>query len=277
MTAPELSSYDPIFWLHHSNISFNMLYIVGLLTFHIVQVERIFSMWQVLYAPASFEFNFEQYASLSTTAEPKGLRQTQLSPLMPFWKSKTDNHGDGLFWTSRDCQNWTVLGYDYEETGELGNWGVGGPLLRDMEKPRLTAWVNTLYRWTSPSGRVNSVTGELPNMEELHESFRPPTREIAGYPRSYKNVKCLGAHVFNDGHIWAWGFDFTDVLGSHPPNRTALLKSRTPLTVDPGPLVTRTEHEEMSRSRKPLPVVEAAWSAPLDPLREWDVHVIWQK
>ncbi|KAK0657015.1 common central domain of tyrosinase-domain-containing protein [Cercophora newfieldiana] len=90
MSSLEVSSFDPIFWLHHIN------------------VDRLWSIWQDL-NPTSFMS--PRPAPYSTFNATRGGTQDQNTALSPFWdKSGTK------FWTSTQVKDSATFGYAYPET-----------------------------------------------------------------------------------------------------------------------------------------------------------------
>ncbi|KAF4455889.1 tyrosinase precursor [Fusarium albosuccineum] len=94
MSQVPISAFDPIFWLHHTNI------------------DRLVSIWEGLRANPSrpeawVTTKVSAWGSWVTEAETEeGLN----TPLAPFYKDE-DN-----FWTSDDVRNTTQFGYAYPET-----------------------------------------------------------------------------------------------------------------------------------------------------------------
>lgn len=107
MTFIPISSYDPLFWLHHTN------------------VDRYFAMWQRLHGG----YVQNQVAPTATWTIAQGSTQGIDSPLTPFYK---DNSGH--FWTARQVQDWTVFGYTYPEFSNS-----------DGSSASITRYVNNLY------------------------------------------------------------------------------------------------------------------------------------
>lgn len=107
MTFIPISSYDPLFWLHHTNI------------------DRYFAMWQRLHTG----YVQNQVAPTATWTIAKGSTQGLDSPLTPFYK---DNSGN--FWTARQVQDWTVFKYTYPEFSNS-----------DGTAASITRYVNNLY------------------------------------------------------------------------------------------------------------------------------------
>jgi tyrosinase len=91
MSSLETSAFDPLFWLHHSN------------------VDRLWAIWQAI-NPAAFIT--PKPAPYSTFAVKQGDLQTADSTLDPFW----DKTG-AAFWTSaRVKDSAATFGYAYPET-----------------------------------------------------------------------------------------------------------------------------------------------------------------
>lgn len=94
MSSVPISAFDPIFWLHHTNI------------------DRIVSIWEGLHAnpskPESWVTTHE--AGQGSWVTPKGTNEDLNTPLAPFYKDK-DN-----FWTSDDVRDTKKFGYAYPET-----------------------------------------------------------------------------------------------------------------------------------------------------------------
>lgn len=84
------AAFDPIFWLHHTNI------------------DRLFAMWHAL-NPSTSNW-VTPHGSTGTLTNPPGSIEDINTALTPFWKTTT------TFWTSNDVRESTVLGYAYTET-----------------------------------------------------------------------------------------------------------------------------------------------------------------
>ncbi|KAG8360958.1 hypothetical protein FVEN_g1567 [Fusarium venenatum] len=85
--ATEFSGFDPLFWLHHT------------------QVDRLWAYWQAMH-PTQSSFS-GSYAGGSRYSTPQGTRITQNSPLQPFYRSK------GTFHTSETIKSIQSFGYTY--------------------------------------------------------------------------------------------------------------------------------------------------------------------
>ncbi|EPS38104.1 hypothetical protein H072_8125 [Dactylellina haptotyla CBS 200.50] len=93
MSWNTVSSFDPIFWLHHCN------------------VDRLFAIWQVIYPTSWFDSPSAQLRDdRGTWSIPAGTRETPNTPLTPFHK---DNMG-GVF-NSNEIRDWNRFGSSYTE------------------------------------------------------------------------------------------------------------------------------------------------------------------
>lgn len=146
MTYLPLSSYDPVFFLHHCN------------------VDRLFALWQTInpdsYVPTAT-------APHSTWVIPSGATLNADYPLEPFNKDASS------YWTSNDVRDWTALGYTYPEfTTSSGDKSDIATYINGLygNKPTLAAGdisalvpetqVNTTTATTSPSTtRGSNSTG----------------------------------------------------------------------------------------------------------------------
>lgn len=112
MSDTAISAFDPIFWLHHTNI------------------DRLFAMWQAI--------NPESYVVptvnvLGTYAQPRGSVESADSNLLPF---HFDNGTE--FWTSNSVRSTRVFGYTYPE---VADWNVTQATLANNVRTS----VNRLY------------------------------------------------------------------------------------------------------------------------------------
>lgn len=106
----DYSSFDPIFWLHHTNI------------------DRLLAMYQVVQPnPNSFVADGEIRQDMAQWN--RGEKKNTYSPLVPFTKNK-----QGQFFTSEEVKQTSRLGYVYPETP------VGAT------KQSVTNAINNLYR-----------------------------------------------------------------------------------------------------------------------------------
>ncbi|KAG9238946.1 tyrosinase precursor [Amylocarpus encephaloides] len=95
MSRLEYSSFDPVFWLHHTN------------------VDRLFAIWQVL-NPSSY--TIDKPSQSGTFVRARRAKETKDTPLAPFVNST------GAMWTSTAVQNTETFNYAYPETQR---WAFG--------------------------------------------------------------------------------------------------------------------------------------------------------
>lgn len=109
MTYLPTASYDPVFWLHHTN------------------VDRLFAFWQTLH-PNSYGASQSAPAGTWTIAQGTGLNAD--SPLTPFYRDTA-----GHFWTTNEVKNWgQTFKYTYPEYVDS-----------DGSAAAIASYVNKLY------------------------------------------------------------------------------------------------------------------------------------
>lgn len=118
MTYVPLSSFDPLFFLHH------------------VMTDRLVAMWQVLNPDAWIQPMANGETSYTA---PKGTIQDSTSPLVPFYATPD------TFWTSDMSRTTEVFGYAYADTHPH----VGD---RNALQQSLTRKINGWYGASSPAG-----------------------------------------------------------------------------------------------------------------------------
>ncbi|KAL8908400.1 MAG: hypothetical protein Q9207_000819 [Kuettlingeria erythrocarpa] len=106
MSIIDYSGFDPLFWLHHTN------------------VDRLFAIWQALHPDSFVEPSIEPVGSAVIA---QGARTDVHTPLKPF---RSDTKGD--FWTSDSAADVTRFGYSYPE-------------IQGKSVPQVKAAVNALY------------------------------------------------------------------------------------------------------------------------------------
>jgi tyrosinase len=112
MSDIAISSFDPIFWLHHTNM------------------DRQFAMWQAL-NPQSYVVPTTNV--FGTYAVPKGTVETADTNLLPF------HSGNGTeFWTSNGVRSTRVFGYAYRD---VVDWNIAPAALASNVREH----VNRLY------------------------------------------------------------------------------------------------------------------------------------
>lgn len=123
LTYLPLSSYDPVFWLHHTN------------------VDRLFALWQTI-NPDSFVPTAT--APHSTWVIPSGATLNGDYPLEPFNKDASS------YWTSNEIRDWTQLGYTYPEfTTSKG------------DKSSIATYINGLYG-NKPTLSAGDISAQVP-------------------------------------------------------------------------------------------------------------------
>ncbi|KAK1238801.1 hypothetical protein MKX07_004377 [Trichoderma sp. CBMAI-0711] len=111
MTYVPLSSFDPLFFLHHA------------------MTDRLISMWQLLNPSA---WMTPQISGETTYTALKGTMQNSSTPLTPFMSST-----DGTFWDSDMARSTEVFGYAYGDTSYVPG---------DSESPR-NKLIRKINRW----------------------------------------------------------------------------------------------------------------------------------
>lgn len=91
----DYSAFDPLFWLHHTNI------------------DRYFAMWQVIYPNSYVQPRVQRMRTFTTRA---GVTLDVNSPLTPF-----HNNANGGFWTSASARFTNTFSYNYPETRSGAN------------------------------------------------------------------------------------------------------------------------------------------------------------
>ncbi|KAF7890194.1 hypothetical protein EAF00_008509 [Botryotinia globosa] len=117
MGDPDYAAFDPLFWLHHTN------------------VDRQFAIWQAL-NPNSYAIN--KPSGDGTFSIQSGSQETSTTPLTPF-----NNATGKSYWTSDGVRSTATFNYAYPETQQ---WKY--PTIQQYQTSVLAA-VQTLYGATS--------------------------------------------------------------------------------------------------------------------------------
>ncbi|TEY36383.1 hypothetical protein BOTCAL_0554g00040 [Botryotinia calthae] len=117
MGDPDYAAFDPLFWLHHTN------------------VDRQFAIWQAL-NPNSYAIN--KLSGDGTFSIQSGSQETSTTPLTPF-----NNATGKTYWTSDGVRSTATFNYAYPETQQ---WKY--PTVQQYQTSVLAA-VQTLYGATS--------------------------------------------------------------------------------------------------------------------------------
>ncbi|TQS33116.1 hypothetical protein Golomagni_06551, partial [Golovinomyces magnicellulatus] len=153
MTYVPLSSFDPLFFLHHA------------------MTDRLVSMWQVLNPSAWIE---PMAAGETTYTALKGTMQSSTTPLTPFYSSS-----DGKFWTSDASRTTEIFGYTYTDT----NPHHGD---KDAVRQTLVKKINAMYGASSPAGIRAKAKQDKPSTETLPLHW---SRKVIAWKRFQPNVK----------------------------------------------------------------------------------------
>ncbi|KAF4583243.1 tyrosinase precursor [Ophiocordyceps camponoti-floridani] len=162
LTYVPLSSFDPLFFLHHG------------------MTDRLIAMWQVLNPSAWIT---PMAAGETTFTAVKGTMQTADSPLTPFYSST-----NGTFWTSNSARTTEAFGYAYADTspgdvrlaliGKINDWygpsrGNEANVLVSSSSGRYTEWLaNVHVEAGSVQGplTVHLFLGEAPSDKSAWET-----------------------------------------------------------------------------------------------------------
>ncbi|KAF4979880.1 hypothetical protein FZEAL_3991 [Fusarium zealandicum] len=146
MTYVPLSSFDPLFLLHHT------------------MTDRLVAMWQTLNPDA---WMTPMPASETSFTTPKGDMQDSSTPLTPFFASE-----DGTFWNSDMARTTGAFGYTYAATGSSSRQGEE---FREELMKNITKW----YGGSSLAGLQAKY---LSAHRHLHEDrfIKPKGERFAG-------------------------------------------------------------------------------------------------
>ncbi|PVF95428.1 Di-copper centre-containing protein [Serendipita vermifera] len=121
MGVVDYAAFDPLFWLHHTN------------------VDRIFALWQAL-NPNAYVISQTNRAEFAQgyIAKAKQICIDANSPLAPFWRAQ------GQYWTSEGVRDTRTLNYTYPE---LEKWSTLNPT---QKASRLKTDINAMYGRSAP-------------------------------------------------------------------------------------------------------------------------------
>ena len=150
MGLTEYAAFDPIFWMHHTNI------------------DRIFAIWQTL-NPETWGWD-QKLLDSPTYVRGIGDSETPTSWLVPFRRRREETfdpfadpgsapkeHPQVEWWTSNDLRRCRDLGYTYPEL-QLVKQEEKGSDLRPLRQ-----WVTNTYEWST-------IYGDTPPWQSLFES-----------------------------------------------------------------------------------------------------------
>ncbi|KAL8681644.1 MAG: hypothetical protein Q9186_002241 [Xanthomendoza sp. 1 TL-2023] len=196
------SSFDPIFWLHHTN------------------TDRLFALWQAIYPDSQFT---SQISAFKTFTNDAGKIEDANTPLTPF-------HSDdsGTLWTSNSAWSTKTFGYSYPE---IVDWGVNSSQLSSNVKSRL----NAIYNPTSTTSK-RSVSGADASSELGLSPNTTSTQWFANIRVSKSDIASpFFVHLYlgpapADSSTWSFA---PNLIGSHSVIDSSMLS-----TADAGPPTT---------------------------------------
>jgi len=128
MTIIPMSSYDPVFWLHHANI------------------DRLLALWQAIYPDDYVEPNFNPYGSYY---QPVDQVDTINTPLAPFHSSN-----GSTMWTAATARDTAAFGYIYPE---IIDWNISATDLAAQVRQK----VNLMYSPLAQQNPQNTSSSRL--------------------------------------------------------------------------------------------------------------------
>ncbi|POR34505.1 Tyrosinase [Tolypocladium paradoxum] len=172
MTYVPLSSFDPLFFLHH------------------LMTDRLVAIWQILNPSAWIT---PMPAGETTFTAIKGSLQSSDTPLKPFYSSP-----DGTFWDSDTSRATEVFGYTYADTDpSLGS----DDDVRQSLIQKITDW----YGASSPIGLMGKAQRAGVHARPHRDAWKRQLQENRFTP----NVKLTAANpspsqILQDGHYTEW-------------------------------------------------------------------------
>ncbi|KAF2196129.1 Di-copper centre-containing protein [Delitschia confertaspora ATCC 74209] len=175
----DISSFDPIFWLHHTNM------------------DRLLALYQVI-SPNTYVTagKINRPMAQWNAGEPKN----SYTPLKPFTKDTAGN-----YFTSEDIRNTRVLGYVYPETN-------GNPTAASVRSA-----INSLYGPSAPSKKRHYSTGPFEGRPFRHGDQHTVLSVIANkyaLDGSYV-VDCFLGHSNSTKNMTSASYDSPDYVGSY--------------------------------------------------------------
>ncbi|KAI8159016.1 hypothetical protein K4K49_005078 [Colletotrichum sp. SAR 10_70] len=150
MANPEISSFDPIFWLHHANI------------------DRLFAIWQAIHDKPSDPLTYvttkpsdANWGNFIVKAgDPEGID----TPLAPF--AQSSNGTEQKFWTSEGVRTTEVFGYAYPET-QKARFPTPKDVINELDRlyGKMATFANIMR---SSSADLDNATQELQQRAKNH-------------------------------------------------------------------------------------------------------------
>ncbi|KAG6040304.1 hypothetical protein E4U41_000949 [Claviceps citrina] len=173
LTYVPLSSFDPLFLLHHT------------------MTDRLVAMWQILNPDAWITPMASGETSFTSL---KGTMQSSDSPLTPFFATE-----NGTFWTSDTARSTDAFGYAYADTfaPSMSNQD----LVQELKR-KINAW----YGSSSPLGLLGHSAASAPIPLQSHQESRPDDDEMDTFrPNIRYNAKNpVPSSVVRDARYTEW-------------------------------------------------------------------------
>lgn len=172
LTYVPLSSFDPLFLLHHT------------------MTDRLVTIWQIL--------NPDAWITPMAAGEDgftflKGAMQSSESPLTPFFASE-----NGTFWTSDTARSTDAFGYAYPDTfaPSMSNQDLAKELKRK---------INRWYGSSSPAGLLAKSAQSAPIPWQPHQESWPDDEHVSFRPNTPYNENYPEASlIFQQNHYTEW-------------------------------------------------------------------------
>ncbi|KAG5928660.1 hypothetical protein E4U53_002605 [Claviceps sorghi] len=177
LTYVPLSSFDPLFLLHHT------------------MTDRLVAIWQILNPDAWIT---PMAAGETSFTSLKGTMQSSDSPLTPFFATE-----NGTFWTSDMSRSTDAFGYAYADTfaPSMSNQDLARELRR-----KINAW----YASSSPLGLLSNSAKSTSTSSKPYQKSRPPVddddQEMATFrPNIRYDAKAPAASlIVQENHYTEW-------------------------------------------------------------------------
>ncbi|EFX05338.1 tyrosinase precursor [Grosmannia clavigera kw1407] len=189
------SSFDPIFFLHHS------------------MVDRAFALWQILYPDSWIKPTAATSNSFTTST---GQIQDSKTALTPFYSST-----NGTFWTSDTVRDFGVFGYTYDDMVDFPRSSL--TVANATTQSQVKALINQLYGKSSPAmlgvvGEEDEGVTERTMAQTTRRWTGPRQKERMEHevknctnvqtkpilPHSYDSPQSMPQSLIADGHYREW-------------------------------------------------------------------------
>ncbi|EWC44962.1 hypothetical protein DRE_01021 [Drechslerella stenobrocha 248] len=172
MADISLAAFDPIFWLHHTNI------------------DRLFALWQGINPTG---YNISGTSSFGTFTLAGGIEENLDTPLTPFRKSANS------FYTSANVASTKQFGYSY---AEIVDWDVPASTSPQEQANRVMAAVNRIYGQDTPTGTISTaLTIPVPKGSN---AIVEPSNPSLNSPPSAQSVARFKQNIVEGGKYNEW-------------------------------------------------------------------------